>query len=94
MVPVNIKPENYLVFGAYDARTTPIQASFRLTFFHPDYTVGSGVAPDHAIAHLAHIGQRRCDLLVGCTTGRDLRNKPMPIQSDRSPCPEGLIQLV
>jgi hypothetical protein len=48
---------------------------FRQTFFHPDYTVGSGVAPDHAIAHLTHIGWRRRDLLVGYTTGRDLRNK-------------------
>lgn len=31
-----------------------------LTFFHPDYTVGFGVAPNHALR------------LVGCTTGREL----------------------
>jgi hypothetical protein len=29
-------------------------------FFHPDYTVGFGIAPNHALR------------LVGCTTGREL----------------------
>jgi hypothetical protein len=36
-----------------------------LTFFHPDYTVGSGVSPDHAGSQV---------LLVGCTTDRELLN--------------------
>ena len=33
---------------------------FRLFFFHPDYTVGFGISPNHAFR------------LVGYTTGREL----------------------
>ncbi len=40
---------------------------------------------------LTLIGQRSCALLVGFTTGRDLRRKLQPIQFGRSPCPEGFI---
>jgi hypothetical protein len=40
---------------------------------------------------LTLIGQRSCALLVGFTTGRDLRHKQQPIQFARSPCPEGFI---
>ena len=32
----------------------------RIIFFHPDYTVGPGISPDHALR------------LAGCTAGRDL----------------------
>ena len=32
-----------------------------IIFFHPDCTVGFGIAPNHALR------------LVGCTTGRELR---------------------
>ena len=31
-----------------------------IIFFHPDYTVGFGITPNHALR------------LVGCTTGREL----------------------
>lgn len=37
---------------------------FRAFFFHPDYTVGLGVSPNHAFA------KRRP--LAGCTAGREL----------------------
>ena len=33
---------------------------FTFIFFHPDYTVGFGISPNHAFR------------LVGCTTGREL----------------------
>jgi len=36
-------------------------------FFHPDYTVGSGISPDHALL-----------VLAGYTAGRDLEHRPHP----------------
>jgi hypothetical protein len=46
-----------------------------LTFFHPDYTVGSGVSPDHAQAFFDAIDRKAYAALVGCTTGGELRSK-------------------
>src|SRR5437879_12098450 len=44
---------------------------------HPDFTVGSGLSPDHAHPH--HAGG-----LAGCTADREL-----PATTAGSPCPEG-----
>jgi len=46
-----------------------------VSFFYPDYTVDSGVSPDHAPRSVA---------LVGYTTDRELRREAW-----RAPCPEG-----
>jgi hypothetical protein len=37
------------------------------TFFHPDFTVGSGISPDHV---------RNQSALAGCTAGRELHPAP------------------
>jgi hypothetical protein len=60
------------------------------TFFHPDYTVGSGVTPDPARAYLEKRSPRPT-LLVGFTTGGELRFK---FPFERSPRPEGPTYLV
>jgi hypothetical protein len=39
-------------------------SSFRIFFFHPDYTVGLGISPNHASAEWHP--------LAGCTAGREL----------------------
>jgi hypothetical protein len=39
------------------------------TFFHPDFTVGSGVSPDHASNLTA------CQTLAGFTAGRELSER-------------------
>jgi hypothetical protein len=70
-------PENQMVFGARtqepklgEAVPQPAlsRQSFtqdRLTFFHPDYTVGSGISPDHAPGDIC------LSALAGFTAGRD-----------------------
>jgi hypothetical protein len=84
-------PENQMVFGARTQEPQLVEAVLqpvyntqnlvlnRLTFFHPDYTVGSGISPDHAP------GGNCPSALAGFTAGRDF-GRPFVCTS---PCPEG-----
>jgi|GEM_PF-5429381 len=42
----NKNPENKVRFGGVNQHRDQMVLSF--TFFYPDYTVGSGITPDHA----------------------------------------------
>jgi hypothetical protein len=56
--------------------------AFCTAFFHPDYTVGPGVSPDHAGFIIS--------LLVGFTTDRELCKVTRTVSwLLHSPCPEG-----
>jgi hypothetical protein len=58
-----------------------------LTFFHPDYTVGSGVSPDHAARSLVSTNH------LACARGLYHRSGMAAAAATAcgaSPCPEGL----
>jgi hypothetical protein len=73
-------PENHVVFGALETGTCCRCGQFEAwrqanrpgtgeTFFHPDFTVGPGVSPDHALL----------PALAGFTAGRELaQSAPHP----------------
>ena len=58
--PGNRKPWNAFTFqGKFHGRRGLLGSCVHTIFFHPDYTVGFGITPNHALR------------LVGCTTGRE-----------------------
>jgi hypothetical protein len=65
--------------------TTGNRNAARLTFFHPDCTVGPGLSPDPASQrHVAGVAT-----LAGFTADRELPRRSDSNHSVRSPCPEG-----
>jgi hypothetical protein len=62
---------------------TKNEAVTRLTFFHPDFTVGPGVTPDPVVQGTLSLAP-----LVGSTTDRELLSRIHNV-FDYSPCPEG-----
>jgi hypothetical protein len=72
--PQNQNPENSERFRGANPHN-PFQACVD-TFFYPDYTVGSGVAPDHASYHPSRLSVAQNDIpLVGCTTDREFTTR-------------------
>jgi hypothetical protein len=64
----NKKPENSECFRGVNQHINP-RGSCRFTFYYPDYTVGSGITPDHALC--SDDLSRYYKMLVGFTTDRE-----------------------
>jgi hypothetical protein len=64
----NKKPENRKCFRGVNQHIDP-RGSCRFTFYYPDYTVGSGITPDHALC--SDDLSRYYKMLVGFTTDRE-----------------------
>ena len=67
-------------FSGHESTQT---AQVRVTFFYPDYTVGLGITPSHALLESGSLlpqiptaSSRTPELLVGCTTDRELHPAP------------------
>jgi hypothetical protein len=72
----NKNPENKKCFRGMNPHRDHTALSF--TFFYPDYTVGSGITPDHALR--SDDLSRYYKMLVGFTTDRELHPAPKVIK--------------